>query len=160
MRAEQPKDWLPLNLTSKEARAEALRLQETSREDGPHEILVETIREWLDTPVTASVALGGDDDRFDGNPGEEMFLRAAVRNKDILDALSTSASFRACKMSPEKAIPAAMASLGGWERIGEANKARRVGGVFGRWFLRSGNDRMAPRLWMPARGADDDGLLD
>ncbi len=160
MRAAQPKGWLDLNFTSAEAYAEAKRLQETSRETTPQELLAEVIAEWLETPVPYEVAMSGTDNKFEADEGEEMLLRAAVRLMDVMTEFSSHILVRTSKIASEKLVQQALGHLKGWEKMQGDNKGgSRVEGVYGRWTVRSAQETR-PQRWIPAGVDDISGLLD
>lgn len=158
MRKQYPDGWLPLTLTSHEARATAQALQESAREESPQEAVLPDVLEWLNKPVPASVALGGASEKFEAEPGERFFVRGAVTAAMALADLADKPLVRAQRGDPMRVIAQALALAPGWERAGPSGRAR-VDGKLARWFIREGQNR-EPQLWLPAPQEEFDGMLD
>lgn len=167
MRKAQPKRQLDLGFKSPEAKAEAIQRQAAARETLIHEPVAEVIDSWLNKPLSASAVAAGDEavDEFDGDEGDEMFVRNYVTATMIREQLSQSPVIRDLKMNPDKVIGMAMRSLENWESLG---KCRRCGEQR-RWFVRAGldiNEEYVPLSSIRGQGAaprepeiDEDDLL-
>ena len=100
-------------------------------------VLADVIERWLNTPLSASAVAGGEIvDDFDGEEGEEMFVRNYVTTTMIREELSQSPVIRDLKMNSDKILSMALRSLEGWASLGHVRRLdRKV-----RWYCRAGLD--------------------
>ena len=162
MRTKLPKGMLALDLTSPDAKTEARRLQDESREIQPHETVAQVIQEWLDTPVDSYIATEGSDLGLYPDPGEKMFLRNLVSATMVRRALEYDPVVRDLRNSSDRVIGQALRSLDGWRRVGNVQRL----GVKARFYAREGTDDTL--AFIPAETANSeqqeediyDGLLD
>lgn len=134
-RKADPYGMLNLDFESVEARTEAVRLQTEAREVSAQEPVAEVIEDWLNKTYSASAVAANDDqvDEFDGEPGEEKFVRNYVTATLVIEALEQNAIIRDVKMNKQKVIGMALRAVPGWEYLGNV---RRLG-VKRRWFGRA-----------------------
>ena len=130
LRKAQPHGFLPFNLISDAARAKAKELQDGAREVGQADLLRDVIREWVDTPVPEAVARGNDDQGFDADEGEAMYVRNVVSVKMITEQLCDHPSVRA-NIRNDRLIGEALNGLEGWSQMGNVRRAVVLGGRAG-----------------------------
>ncbi len=75
MRAAQPEGVLPLFLSNAEARAEAVRVQESRRIETPEDALAGVIQHWLDTPQHLSKIVGASTAFDDLDADNRLYVR-------------------------------------------------------------------------------------
>lgn len=139
MRAEQADGFLPLEFTSKAAKAEAERLQKESREVMAHEPVAEVVERWLNAPVSAGQALNGDDGMFDEDDGSKgpVYVRNLVTASMIREELVQNPIIRELRGAwAEKTIAQALKSMGGWESLGNVRRLEQRA----RWYCRANED--------------------
>jgi len=138
MRRKQPKGHLPLNFQSPEAKAEARERQTLARETLIHEPVAEVLQEWLDQPYSPEAVAAGDAlvDEFEGDDGDQVFVRNYVTTTMLRQALGANPIIRDLKMAPDKVINAALRTLDGWENLGNVRRLNRRA----RWWCRIDND--------------------
>lgn len=133
LRKEQPHGDLFLDLRSPEALATAAALQSEAREMSLEEQAAEVIMEYLDTPVSQSVADGDDDCGFEPVEGEPMFVRTMVTPAALFDALHGDPVIREIR-NANVVLGRAMKHVEGWADAGE--RTRRFGRMSQLWVRR------------------------
>lgn len=149
MRKKQPTGILPLTLRNPASIAEARRYQEDARLHELHEMWLDEIVEWADTPITLAQFLteNGEIDPLAEKFSESktasdiLVLRCAFTQKQAVElALKKDRGIRDYQSG--QTIGKALADLDGWahpKAVGyEGTATRRVGGRIGRWFTRHG----------------------
>ena len=157
MRAEQPEGFLPLEFTSKVAKAEAERLQKESREVMAHEPVAEVIERWLNAPVSADQALNGDDGMFDDDDDGKgpVYVRNLVTVTMIREELANNPIIRELRGAyAEKTISQALKSLDDWVFLGSV---RRLGQKM-RWYCRASD--ISDKEYVVMRQRDDSDIDD
>ena len=138
MRRKQPKGHLPLDFKSAAASKEARDRQAAARETLIHEPVAEVLQEWLDQPFSPEAVAAGDAlvDEFEGDDGDQVFVRNYVTTTMLRQALGANPIIRDLKMAPDKVINAALRTLDGWENLGNVRRLNRRA----RWWCRIDND--------------------
>jgi predicted P-loop ATPase len=158
MREAQPGGFLPLEFTSKAAKAEAERLQKESREVLAHEPVAEVVERWLNSPLSAQQALNGDDGMFDNDDSKgPVYVRNLVTVTMIREELAQNPIIRELRGAhAEKTIAQALKSMGDWENLGAVHRLGRKA----RWHCRVGESTKAEFVVMRQRvDSDIDDLL-
>jgi predicted P-loop ATPase len=161
-RRKQPKGHLDLTWQTDAARQEAAERQAQARETAIHEPVAEVIQAWLEKPYSAAAVAamtagntgGADVDDFDGDDGEQMFVRNLVTATMIREKMAANPIIRDLKMAPNKVIGQALTSLEGWRKLGKFRRTSGGRSVQANWYARVGTDDQAE--FVPREPSSDD----
>jgi len=134
-REEQPYGDLWLDLHDHQVILEAHNIAEASRKATATEMIAESIREWLDTPIPAEDAFVDEDGMtLSGYENDRtLVIRNMVTPKEAYEALRNETHMMAYRNADPRTYGKALKLVPGWRDLG---KVRRHGTNQAVWFCR------------------------